>query len=60
MRTEFCYILNKVTDQNFDTIENKFYGANWEPVLELRQYLEDLISESPEKFKDCVIIDTSL
>lgn len=60
MRAEFCYILNTVTDQNFDTIENKFYNAYWEPVLELRQYLEYLISENPKKFKDCVIIDTSL
>jgi len=50
------YIWNTKTDENFDPIEMKFYGANWEPQLEEdKAYLQGLIDDDKEKFKDCII-----
>ena len=57
---ENFYILNTKTDANFDTNENKFYPASWEPVLEEKEYLETLISNDKEKFENCVIVDISI
>lgn len=54
---ENFYILNTKTDQNFDPIENKFYPNSWEPQLDEKEHLEMLISNNPEKFENCVIID---
>ena len=34
----------------------KFYPNNWEPEMEEdKDYLQSLIDEDPEKFKDCEI-----
>jgi len=50
------YIRNTKTDASFDTMEMKFYPNNWEPEMEEdRAYLQSLIDEDPEKFKDCII-----
>jgi len=50
------YIRNTKTDQNFDTIEMKFYSNNWEPQLEEdKVYLQNLIDSDKEKFKNCII-----
>ena len=50
------YIRNTKTDESFDTMEMKFYPNNWEPELEEdKDYLQSLIDEDPEKFKDCEI-----
>ena len=50
------YILNTETDENFDPMEMKFYPNNWEPEMEEdKDYLQSLIDENPEKFKDCEI-----
>jgi len=50
------YILNTKTDESFDTIEMKFYPNNWEPEMEEdKDYLQSLIDEDPEKFKNCII-----
>jgi len=50
------YILNTVTDQNFDTLEMKFYNNNWEPALEEdKNYLQNLINSDSEKFANCII-----
>lgn len=50
------YIRNTKTDENFDTIEMKFYGSNWEPVYEEdKEWLQSMINEDPERFEDCVI-----
>lgn len=52
------YIWNTKTDESFDTNENRFYGANWEiDSLESKEYLEGLISNDLEKFKNCVVIN---
>ena len=50
------YIRNTKTDENFDTMEMKFYPNNWEPEMEEdRDYLQSLIDDDPERFKDCII-----
>lgn len=50
------YIRNAKTDQNFDPIEGKFFGANWEPqTTDDKVYLETLIAGNPDKFQDCKI-----
>ena len=37
-------------------MEMKFYPNNWEPEMEEdKDYLQSLIDENPEKFKDCII-----
>ena len=45
------------TDDNFDTNENKFYPASWEPVLEEKEYLEGLIEEDKAKFENCKVVN---
>lgn len=60
MKTLF-YIRNTKTDQNFDPIEMKFYGNNWEPQLEDdKQWLENIIEDDKEKFQDCIIEEVNL
>ena len=55
MKTLF-YIRNTKTDQNFDTIEMRFYSNNWEPMYEEdKQFLEGLIENDPQKFENCII-----
>ena len=54
---ENFYILNTKTDANFDTNENKFYPASWEPVREEKEYLEALIANDPEKFENCIVTE---
>jgi hypothetical protein len=50
------YIRNIKTDQNYDTIEQKFYNNNWEPQLESeRSVLENIMEWDPETFKNCII-----
>jgi ClpP class serine protease len=50
------YIRNTKTDESFDTMEMKFYPNTWEPEMEEdKDYLQSLIDENPEKFKDCEI-----
>ena len=50
------YIRNEETEENLDPIEMKFYPDNWEPEMEEdKDYLQSLIDENPEKFKDCII-----
>ena len=50
------YIRNTKTDQNFDTIEMKFYGSNWEPIYEEdKEWLQAMIDEDSEKFENCVV-----
>ena len=50
------YIRNEETDENFDTMEMKFYPNNWEPEMEEdKDYLQSLIDENPEKFENCII-----
>ena len=50
------YIRNEETDDNFDPIEMKFYPINWEPEMEEdRDYLQSLMDDDPERFKDCII-----
>ncbi|MEC4050609.1 hypothetical protein OX284_014310 [Flavobacterium sp. SUN046] len=51
------YIWNKITDESFDTNENRFYSSNWEVVLDEKNYLETLISNNPEKFENCIIVN---
>lgn len=51
------YIWNTKTDESYDTNENRFYSASWEPELEEKAYLETLIKNDPEKFKDCKIVN---
>lgn len=51
------YIWNTKTDANYDTNEGKFYSSNWEPELEKKSYLEMLISNSPDTFENCVIVN---
>lgn len=55
MKTMY-YIRDTKTDQNFDPIENKFFGSNWEPQLEDdKAYLQHFIDNDKEKFSDCII-----
>ena len=55
MKTLF-YIRNTKTDANFDTVEMKFYGANWEPQYEDdKNWLQSLIEKEPEKFENCIV-----
>ena len=55
--TEKFYIWNTKTDQNFDYIDNKFYGANWEPeTTDDKKYLEIILKSDKKKFKDCAIV----
>lgn len=55
MKTTY-YIRNTKTDQNFDTIENKFFNSNWEPQPEEdKKSLESLIENDKERFDNCVI-----
>lgn len=54
---ETFYILNTKTDGNFDTNENRFYPASWEPVREEKAYLESLIEADPEKFENCIVTE---
>ena len=56
MKNQF-YILNELTGENFDPIENKFYPANWEPQREEKAELEIIMSLDPEKFKSCIITE---
>ena len=50
------YIRNEETDDNFDPREMKFYPNNWEPEMEEdRDYLQSLMDDDPERFKDCII-----
>lgn len=50
------YIRNTKSDKNYDINEGKFFGSNWEPIYEEdKSYLQKLINNDPEKFKDCVI-----
>ena len=50
------YIRNEETEENLDPIEMKFYPDNWTPEMEEdKDYLQSLIDEDPEKFKDCEI-----
>lgn len=58
MTTSTFYIWNTKTDEHFDTNEMRFYGANWEiDDLESKEYLEGLISNDPEKFENCIVVD---
>jgi len=57
METSTFYILNTKTDANFDTNENKFYPASWEPVLEEKEYLQSLIDADAENFENCIIVN---
>jgi hypothetical protein len=42
------YIRNTKTDKNFDTVENKLYGSNWEPnYTDDVEELESLIEADP-------------
>ncbi len=51
------YILNFVTDQNFDPIENKFFAANWEPVTTNdKKSLQLLINKDKKRFVNCKIV----
>ena len=56
MKKATFYIWNTKTDENFDTNENRFYSNSWEPELEEKSYLETLMVNNPEKFKDCKIV----
>lgn len=50
------YIRNTKTDQNYDTMDEKFYDSSWTPVGEQdKNWLQDLIELSPEKFKNCIV-----
>lgn len=61
MTTAKFYIRNTKNDMNYDTNEGKFFKSSWEPVYEEdRGYLERLINENPEKFKNCVIEEKSM
>ena len=52
------YILNTKTDKHFDTVENKFYGSNWNPIYtDDVAELESLIEADPIKFADCEIVE---
>lgn len=55
------YILNTKTDKSFDTMENKFYGSNWQPAYEDdREWLQGMIDEDPEKFENCIVEEVEI
>ena len=56
MKTAVFYIWNTKTDESYDFNENLFYSNSWEPELEEKSYLETLIKNDPEKFKNCIIV----
>lgn len=53
-----CYIINPLTGYHYDTMEAKFLHQIWEPELQSREYLEDLMKNDRQKFEGCVIVDT--
>ena len=57
MTTSTFYIWNKKTDESFDTNEMIFYPASWGVELEEKSYLETVMTNYPEKFDNCVIVD---
>jgi hypothetical protein len=59
MKTLF-YIRNTKTDQNFDTMEMKFYGANWELTLTDDKVLLETLLEDKEKFENCIIEEVEI
>ena len=57
MKTSTFYILNRKTDETFYTNEMRFYSASWDIELEDKIYLETVISNNPEKFENCIIVN---
>lgn len=41
---------------HYDTKDERFYSDTWECTLDDRQYLEQLMSDNPQKFFNCQII----
>lgn len=55
------YILNQKTDENFCTIDNRFYSCSWSPTLnEDKDYLQSLITSDTEKFRNCIVFEVEL
>jgi len=54
--TKQYYILNSVTDYNYDESENRFYPNNWNPEYSNdKEYLLSLIENDKVFFKDCIV-----
>lgn len=54
--TKQYYILNSVTDNNYDDSENMFYPSNWNPEYSNdKEYLLRLIENDKVFFKDCIV-----
>jgi len=60
MKNETFTIVKKGTDTHFDTNDRRFYAGNWDRTGDTREYLEMLMSNDPEKFEGCEIVDNNL
>jgi hypothetical protein len=50
------YILNTITNKNYDLIEDRFYDNNFEPqCTNDKLCLLNLIYSNRVKFKDCIV-----
>jgi len=55
------YIRNTKNDQNFDTVEMRFYPSSWNPVLEYdNEYLQSLIDSDSIKFENCIVEEVEI
>lgn len=52
---EIYTIVHTPSGYHYDTNEEKFYSDEWEWTEDNKIYLEMLVNNNPEKFKDCVI-----
>ena len=41
---------------HYDTNDERFYSDSWDCTLDKKEYLENLIKNNPNKFRDCQII----
>lgn len=57
--TERFYITNKKSQTNYDPIEGVLFPSQWEVELSTKEYLETLISNNPEFFQGCEIVEVT-
>lgn len=48
-------IVHTPSGYHYDTNENQFYSEQWERTKDKKPYLEMLIKNDPDRFKDCII-----
>jgi len=51
-----AYTIVRQGGSHYDTNDEKFYSDSWDCTLDAKEYLENLIKNNPNKFRDCQII----